>query len=336
MKLLCSLVVLFPFLAATAGATGKIHSGFCYGAFKKDESPYVLEDFRKLFLRAKSIKARADVTFDSARLFTSVQFRQANITNEPIHAFQAAVATNTSLFLGIWLGPKGNSIDFELAALDQAFEKWNTKLADLVVGISVGSEDIHRSDQPRVDGWATESRASEEEVHTYIAKVRAHISNSKYANLLRNIPIGHVDAAAKAVVKDVDFVGMNAYPFWQNDTVENGKESFFKSVDNVTARPTRHQFGLQRSGGLLTDWCEEVPLLPTTMWKSTGKMLVALYTAKSTRGSSLKTTPRKVMSLLSLTNRGPHALISLALSRLAILPPGLLLRHLKISLIRRH
>jgi glucan endo-1,3-beta-D-glucosidase len=113
-----------------------VYTGFSYGAFWSGGKAKHYEDFLDQFKLAKNLP-NVPVPFTSARLYQAAQWGQNK--TEPSEAFQAAIETNTTLLVGLWL-----PIDSELDALDNAFKKYGRKLANLVIGISVGSEDIYR------------------------------------------------------------------------------------------------------------------------------------------------------------------------------------------------
>ena len=118
-----------------APASQTIYTGFSYGAFWSESEPKRYKDFLRQFKLAKSL-TNVPVPFTSARLYQAAQWGSSS---EPSEAFQAAIETNTTLLIGLWL-----PIDKELDALNKAFETYGQKLADLVIGISVGNEDIYR------------------------------------------------------------------------------------------------------------------------------------------------------------------------------------------------
>lgn len=231
MKLPFSTLVLLHSLTLTAGG---VYSGFSYGNHWDMNTPRTYNDFKRAFETAKQIKG-APVTFNSARLFSCLQWN----TKDPSDAFQAAIDTNTTLFLGIWIGhdPTSNTdnIETELRALDKAFEKHGQALVDLVVGISVGNEDIYRSTElcTTMQGKPCSMQATVEEVAGNLTAARNHLSQAPYADLLEGKPFGHVETAISPFNEGVDFVGMTAYPFWASVSVDEAKDSFMASLTDV-------------------------------------------------------------------------------------------------------
>lgn len=130
------------FTQATSSPSGlplndkNIHTGFSYGAFWSEDKPKRYEDFLRQFQLARNL-SNVPAPFTSARLYQAAQWGPD--TTVPTEAFRAAIETNTTLLIGLWL-----PIDDELKALDKAFETYGQKLVDLVIGIAVGNEDIYR------------------------------------------------------------------------------------------------------------------------------------------------------------------------------------------------
>jgi glucan endo-1,3-beta-D-glucosidase len=221
------------FSPCLAQAAGKIHTGFNYGAFWAIESNVKTKaDFLDGFGLAKNLST--DTPFDSARLFTC---KQAGTLNDPSEAFDAAVVSKTNLLLGFWISPaqKGGSPDEnvknEMAALEKAFHKHGQALSDLVIGLSVGNEDIYRNeDAPGEIGVPANVVAQT------IDQVKKSVAASLFAKYMKDKPIGHTDTAKWAVVDNADFIGMTAYPYWAKDSVDNAAVSFQSSLDDVTKR----------------------------------------------------------------------------------------------------
>lgn len=94
---LLSLAAVAVPVAAAMNATNKGIQGFNGGAFKTDYSAKTREDFEKEMTTAQGLENSPGM-FNSVRLFTSVQYET---DNTPIEAFEAALATDTRLLLGI-------------------------------------------------------------------------------------------------------------------------------------------------------------------------------------------------------------------------------------------
>ncbi|GAB1192800.1 hypothetical protein APSETT444_001997 [Aspergillus pseudonomiae] len=209
------------------------HKGFNYGATKADGSVKSQSDFESEFSTAKGLVGTAG--FTSARLYTMIQ---GGTTNSPISAIPAAIAENTSLLLGLWAS--GGGMDNELAALKAAISQYGDSFAKLVVGISVGSEDLYRasSEGEKVDAGVG---VGPEALVSYIKEVRSIISGTA----LSSVPIGHVDTwtawtngSNSAVIDAVDWLGFDGYPYYQSsmsNSISDAKALFDSSVAQTKA-----------------------------------------------------------------------------------------------------
>ncbi|KAH7558510.1 glycoside hydrolase family 17 protein [Bipolaris maydis] len=236
------------FLSSFAQAASNIYTGFNYGAFWSVEANAKKKaDFLDGFNLAKNLTT--DIPFDSARLFTC---KTAGTVDGPTEAFDAAVESNTNLLLGFWITParSGDSPDEnvknEMAALEKGFKKHGQALSDLVIGLSVGSEDIYRSE-------AGELGLTAEVVGQTVAKVKESIAASPFAEYMKNKPIGHVDTAKYAVVDNADFIGMTAYPYWNKDSINTASGSFQHSLEDVKQRAGNRPVWIAEMGWPSTD-----------------------------------------------------------------------------------
>lgn len=227
---------LLPLLTiASCVSAQRVYQGFNTGAFFTSSKPKTQSDFEAEFNTAQSLHYSPGV-FSSARLYTCIQ---AGTTNTPIEAFQAAINTNTSLLLGIWCSGT-TSIDNEIAALKSALDKFGTKLKDLVVGLSVGSEDLYRLSESGIANKAGVG-AGPSTIVPFIKSARSGLAGT----ILSGIPIGHVDSwsawsnsSNSAVIDEVDFLGTDVYPYYEKDVdnrIENAEQIFEKLHNKTTA-----------------------------------------------------------------------------------------------------
>ena len=240
--ILTTLLLLLQFLLPITAY--KVHTGFNYGAFwGTPDKPKSKWDYVKAFKAAKNLNT--PVPFDSARLFTC---RQYGNKEHWIEAFDAAVDTHTYLLVGFYLSETRESarkpgqeyetnaqmLQYELKALNRALEHYGNRLGDLIIGISVGNEDMEQ-------WYAGRDTGVPESVISQNVNIVRHVRNGgsayseRYPNIMKyltDIPIGHTDTAPHATkIKRVDFVGMNAYPYWSGDPPSAMKESYFGSLD---------------------------------------------------------------------------------------------------------
>lgn len=224
---------LFAFVAPAAA----IAKGFNYDARRPDGAVRSQADFELAFNAARSLTDASG--FTSARLFTTIQ---GGTTNEPISAIPAAIKTNTNLLLGLWCSGGDELFNNEIIALQNAVKQYGDSLVKRLDGISVGSEDLYRSSPIGIKNGENPG-ARPDVIAGYIKRVRDALSKTAAAK----VQIGHVDTwtawvdgANKAVTDAVDFVGMDAYPYFQ-DTVDNSignaNKTFYdalKATDDAT------------------------------------------------------------------------------------------------------
>ncbi|PKX89167.1 GPI-anchored beta-1,3-endoglucanase EglC [Aspergillus novofumigatus IBT 16806] len=220
-------------LALALATSEAAHQGFNYGNTKSDGSAKSQSDFQSEFSTAKNLVGTSG--FTSARLYTMIQ---GGTANTPIAAIPAAVAEETSLLLGLWAS--GGNFANEIAALKTAIADYGDDLANLVVGISVGSEDLYRNS---VDGVKANAGlgANPDEIVSYINQVRSTIAGTK----LSGAPIGHVDTwtawvngSNSAVIDACDWLGFDGYPYFQNtmaNSISDAKALFDEAVAKTEA-----------------------------------------------------------------------------------------------------
>jgi exo-beta-1,3-glucanase (GH17 family) len=168
--------LIFYTVAAIVNAASASYQGFNYAAQGNDR-----ESFHQQFSLSTSLPGMA--SFSSARLYTMVQ-EGGNET--VIQAIPAALATNTKLLLGLWTSVDEDGFAKQLSALESAMTLYGSQgLSDLVIGISVGSEDLYRSS---VLGTSSDSGVGQDisVLLEYIQKVRALLQGS----VLQHIPVG--------------------------------------------------------------------------------------------------------------------------------------------------
>ncbi|KAL4982919.1 putative glucan endo-1,3-beta-glucosidase eglC [Aspergillus falconensis] len=219
-------------LALSIASAEAASKGFNYGANKPDGSVKVQADFQAEFQTAKNLETTSG--FNSARLYTMIQ----GTGSTPISAIPAAIAEETTLLLGLWAS--GGNMDNEIAALKAAIDQYGEEFAKLVVGISVGSEDLYRNSEVGVQANAGIGIGPDELV-SYIKRVREAIAGTS----LSDAPIGHVDtwnawtnSSNAAVAEAVDWLGFDGYPFFQNtmaNSIDDAKALFQESVDKTKA-----------------------------------------------------------------------------------------------------
>ncbi|KAM4057009.1 putative glucan endo-1,3-beta-glucosidase eglC [Hirsutella rhossiliensis] len=207
--------------------------GFNSGATLDDYKAKQESDFLAEFKAAKQLPG-TDGKFTTVRLFTT---RQANTKDDPIAAFSAAVQTNTSILLGVWASGTKNISD-EISAMNKAIEEHGKSLTDLIVGCSIGSEDVYRNSDLGKKNKAGVGNTPDALVE-FIKQWRDAFNNTA----LRNVPVGHVDTwdvwpnkEMKPLIDAVDWIGLDAYSYYmsdQNNDITNIVELFDNSLNST-------------------------------------------------------------------------------------------------------
>ncbi|PSN68483.1 glycoside hydrolase [Corynespora cassiicola Philippines] len=230
-------------LASTAILTGAnaAFKGFNYGAFFLDQAPKKYVDFEYEFQAAKELPG-TNGEFNSARLYTMMQWGtssgQGNLA--VIEAIEAAINTQTSLLLGLWTSAGTAAFNDEITCLKNAIDRYGQRFADLVVGISVGSEDLYRITPTGIQSNAGPG-AQPNELVNYIQQTRDAIRGT----VLAGKTIGHVDtwtayvnASNNAVISALDWVGVDAYPYFQTtmeNSIGNANATFYDALAQTKA-----------------------------------------------------------------------------------------------------
>ncbi|KAF4311600.1 Glycoside hydrolase subgroup catalytic core [Botryosphaeria dothidea] len=222
-------------LAASLSTAAAQHKGFNYGASLTTGAAKSTADFEAEFNLAKNLVGTSG--FTSARLYTTIQH---GTTNTPISAIQAAINTKTSLLLGLWASGGQANFDNEVAALTSAIKQYGSAFTDLIVGISVGSEDLYRISPT---GIINKSGVGAEpaDLIRYIKQLRSAVANTPASS----VQIGHVDTwtafvngSNSEVISNLDWLGFDGYPYFQNtmaNGIENAKALFEDSVGATKA-----------------------------------------------------------------------------------------------------
>ncbi|KAF7441998.1 Exo-beta-13-glucanase [Pyrenophora tritici-repentis] len=274
MKYLLIHLFLSPCLAHAAS---KLYTGFNYGSFWGTEAnPKKKSDFLDGFNLARNLTT--NTPFDTARLFTCVQ---SGTKNDPTEAFDAAVESKTNLFLGFWISPaqKGGSpsINNEMVALEKGFQKHGQALSDLIIGLSVGNEDVYRAEASGEIGLTAPI------VGSTIAQVKKNIAASSFSRYMASKPIGHVDTVKYAVVDNADFIGITVYPYWNKDSIDAAFTSFQGSVAEAEKRAGGRPIWIAEMGWPTADSTQHGAAVAGVgqlqrFWKEVGCWVFSRYT----------------------------------------------------------
>ncbi|KAK7957771.1 glycoside hydrolase family 17 protein [Apiospora saccharicola] len=218
---------LLALAASTASAQLK---GFNYGSTNNDGSCRGYDDFVRFFNQAKTLSGTSG--FTAARLYTSVQCGTAA---DPIAAFRAAIDTQTSILVGLWASAGRASYENELNALLRGVRELGQPLADRIVGISVGSEDLYRSSPQGVANNAG-AGATGAEIEGYIGWLRDWVRGTP----LESKPVGHVDTWTawilpenRGAANSANFLGHNSFPYFETtraNSIDQAADNFWSAL----------------------------------------------------------------------------------------------------------
>ena len=185
--------------------------------------------FASQFSSASSLSG-TNGAFKSARLYTMVD----PVSGGPISAIADAITTNTTLLLGLFASQGDTNFTKETSALDAAITTYGTKFTDLIYAVSVGSEDLYRTTENSTD-IVGDSVANIQKYIGWTRQVLAKHSLSK--------PVGHVDTwqiwldpkYGQQLLPNVDFVGIDDYPSFDNVPLNISASNVTKNYENIVA-----------------------------------------------------------------------------------------------------
>ncbi|KAL8747602.1 MAG: hypothetical protein Q9190_000537 [Brigantiaea leucoxantha] len=297
---------LLTFAGSISTACAQVYQGFNYGSVFTDNSPITQQNYEDRFNTARQLQGTSG--FTSARLFTIIQ---AGTTNSPTQAIPAAIATRTSLLLGIFLSSTDDAFNNELAALSSAISTYGQQFVDLVIGISVGSEDLYRISPTGIENMSG-AGDSPNQVVSRINAVRQSISGT----IAGEKPVGHVDTwtayvngSNSAVIEASDFLGMDAYPYFQNtqaNSIENSPNLFFEAYNATVAVSGGKPVWITETGSPVSGDTENlaVPSLANakTYWDQVGcRVFGSITTFWFTLQDAFPTTPNPSFGVVGTT-----------------------------------
>ncbi|SPJ73245.1 related to glucan 1,3-beta-glucosidase [Fusarium torulosum] len=260
--------------ALAMGVEAKNYLGFNSGATLANREAKFKADFMAEFKTAQNLKT-APGDFSAVRLYTNIQ---AYSEDDPIEAFEAAIDTKTEILLGVWTSGTDN-IDKEINALKKAIEKYGTDLTDLIIGVSVGSEDLYRNSVTGVKNKGGVG-VQPDALVDFINDFRKAFKSTP----ISKIPVGHVDtwdvwgnATNKAVLDAIDFIGVDEYPYYENgkgNGIENAGKLFNKAYEATISASGGKPVWVTETGWPYKgpDWDEAVPSVKNAQkyWRDVG------------------------------------------------------------------
>ncbi|PPJ51976.1 hypothetical protein CBER1_10699 [Cercospora berteroae] len=192
-------------LAAAAQQGAAYYKGFNVGANNPDGSCKTREQWEEAFNKLRGLPQ----DINTVRLYASSD------CNTLANAVPAAQNTGTQILVGVWTEDAAH-FGAEKAALESAI---NTFGYDWILAISVGSEDLYRGD--------TDANTLAQQIYDVRGMVRAMGVEAE---------VGHVDtwnaftdSANDPVILACDFIGLDAYPYWEGGSIEEAYDLFFKA-----------------------------------------------------------------------------------------------------------
>ena len=154
--------------------------------------------------------------------FKDVRLYSSSDCNTLANAVPAAVRTGTQLLVGVWTEDDAH-FEAEKQALLQAIQQYGS---DWILAVSVGSEDLYRKD--------TDANTLASKINDVRGMLWGLGASSK--------SVGHVDTwtawvdpANVAVIDAVDWLGNDAYPYFQSVGIDDGQanNAYWKAVNDV-------------------------------------------------------------------------------------------------------
>jgi glucan endo-1,3-beta-D-glucosidase len=237
--------------AATVSGAHAYYKGFNIGANLANGACRSQSDWEFAFNKIASFPGN----FKSARLYASSD------CNTLANAVPAALNTGTNLLVGIWT-EDNTHYEAEKQALLEAIQQYGH---DWILAVSVGSEDLYRGD--------TDANTLASQINDVRGMLWGLGASDK--------SVGHVDTwtawvdgANTPVIEAVDWLGNDAYPYWQGVGIDNGaaSDAYWTAVNQVRAVAQGKdvwttETGQPISGDAVGDAVPSVESLQTYWWQ---------------------------------------------------------------------
>ncbi|KAJ1930274.1 glycoside hydrolase 3 protein [Tieghemiomyces parasiticus] len=193
--------------ASSDDTTGRALAGLNYNARRADGSCPTLEDVKS------DLDFLAGTVSKNFRIYSLTDCQQGELL------LNAVKDTDYKILLGMWVGKDVNAVNAEIAELTRLAQTHTALFNGTVSGVVVGSEAIYRKDvdEATLVSYVNRSRDALRQVG-----ISAPVTSAETYNV--------IDAG---LVNAVDFVTMNAFPFWENKTIDEASGVFFTHLDHV-------------------------------------------------------------------------------------------------------
>ena len=181
--------------------------------------------------------------------FTSARLYASSDCDTLANAVPAALATGTTLLVGVWT-EDSTHYAAEKQALLQAVQQYGSSW---IISVSVGSEDLYRGD---TDASTLASQIND-------------VRGMMWGLGASDIEIGHVDtwtawanSSNVAVIEACDFLGLDSYPYFQSADIDDANGVFWESVNLVQSVSQGRWVWLTESGWPVSG-ADEGPAVPS-------------------------------------------------------------------------
>lgn len=182
--------------------------------------------------------------FNAVRLYsTSEGPNPDNTTAHLSNALPMARKHNLQIHAGVWSGGDTHTARFatELAALDAALASFGCAN---IAAVSVGSEDLYRNESTAVTGMAREPLVDVMLLVDQVQRVMEVLDRHGCCD----VRVTHADTfgewlrvdVTEPLVRQVDFVTVNVFPYWEGVAVEDAGAVFWQHLGDVRAMAARY------------------------------------------------------------------------------------------------
>ncbi|KAG9519173.1 glycoside hydrolase, partial [Aureobasidium melanogenum] len=196
-------------LLAAVPFTQAYWKGFNVAAENPDGSCKTQAQWVSAFQRLSSLPGH----FTSVRLYASSDCQTLAL------AVPAAISTGTQLLVGVWTQDDAH-FQREKDALESAIKKYGQ---DWIIAISVGSEDLYRKE--------ISASSLAQKIYDVRGMVRAMGVKKDVGHV--DTWTAWVDSANAEVITASDFIGLDAYPYFEGSSIDQASNTFWSAISRV-------------------------------------------------------------------------------------------------------